>query len=232
MTQVSQAEFARLKGVSRKTVTQWKNQGRLVVCDGLVDVEATQAQLQNAAGSKAIGQAAPVTPRVTTPVTQVTPDADAADRDREPAHTWHEPQPHGGELKRRRKDEEPVEVTDADQFLAELLSGKVHKLADSERVKEGALALKQVLAARQAAGQLVELVVAEAVLFEHARAARDSWINWPSRVGPLIAADLDLPADQVTEVLTAHVQSHLAELGEPDADFRPGTDQPPDPGVP
>jgi hypothetical protein len=43
---VSQAEFARLRGVSRKTVTLWKGQGRLVLtADGLVDVAASDAML-------------------------------------------------------------------------------------------------------------------------------------------------------------------------------------------
>src|SRR5580704_7265876 len=38
-TAVSQAEFARLRGVSRKTVTIWKSQGRLAfTAQGLVDV--------------------------------------------------------------------------------------------------------------------------------------------------------------------------------------------------
>lgn len=43
---VSQAEFSRLKGVSRKTATIWKQKGWLVVTDaGLVDVAATEALL-------------------------------------------------------------------------------------------------------------------------------------------------------------------------------------------
>jgi len=42
---VSQAEFSRLKGVSRKTATIWKQKGWLVVTDaGLVDVAALLAQ--------------------------------------------------------------------------------------------------------------------------------------------------------------------------------------------
>ena len=130
-----------------------------------------------------------------------------------------EPQPHGGALLRGAEEEEFSELLDADQFVAGVMAGRIYKVADSERVKEGALAAKQVMAARQAAGDLVEITMAEQVFFEVARAARDSWINWPSRIGPLLAADLGLPADTVTEVLTAHVQAHLAELGEPEPDF-------------
>jgi hypothetical protein len=40
---VSQAEFARLRGVSRKTVTAWKRQDRLLLTsDGKVDVAASE----------------------------------------------------------------------------------------------------------------------------------------------------------------------------------------------
>jgi hypothetical protein len=43
---VSQAEFARLRGVSRKTVTIWKGQGRLAfTTEGLVDVSASDELL-------------------------------------------------------------------------------------------------------------------------------------------------------------------------------------------
>jgi len=46
MTIVSQAEYARLRGVSKKTVTQWKQEGKIVLADGGVDVEPSDARLQ------------------------------------------------------------------------------------------------------------------------------------------------------------------------------------------
>jgi len=54
MTIVSQAEYARLRGVNKKTVTQWKRDGKLVLGDGGVDVEASDAYLKKyrAAGLK------------------------------------------------------------------------------------------------------------------------------------------------------------------------------------
>ncbi|MGI4849357.1 MAG: hypothetical protein ACRYGK_14630 [Janthinobacterium lividum] len=42
---VSQAEYARIRGVSKKTVTQWKQEGKLVMVDGSVDVDASDAYL-------------------------------------------------------------------------------------------------------------------------------------------------------------------------------------------
>lgn len=109
--------------------------------------------------------------------------------------------------------------TDLETFVARLLAGQFATLIEAERVKENALALKHVLAARREAGSLIEIEAAESVVFQTFRAARDAWQNWPVRIGPLIAADLGLEADKVTEVLTAHVHQHLADLGEPAADF-------------
>lgn len=90
---------------------------------------------------------------------------------------------------------------------------------EAERIKENYLALIKKLEYEQKAGDLIELRVAEKVFFEASRAARDSWLNWPARVSPLIAADLGLEADSVIEVLTKHVHEHIAQLGEPEADF-------------
>lgn len=91
---------------------------------------------------------------------------------------------------------------------------------EAERIKENYLALLKKLEFEQKEGSLIELSMAERVLFEGARAMRDAWLNWPARVGPLLAADLGLEADRVTEALTEHVHKHIAQLGEPDVDFK------------
>lgn len=85
--------------------------------------------------------------------------------------------------------------------------------------KENYLALLRQLEFEQKSGELIELSMAERVLFEGARAQRDAWLNWPARVGAMIAADLGLEADRVTEILTTHVHKHIEQLGEPDVDF-------------
>ena len=61
MSLVNQAEFARLKGTSCKTVTQWKKDGRLVFAGDLVDVEASQAKLLRGASHALKNQRAAVT---------------------------------------------------------------------------------------------------------------------------------------------------------------------------
>lgn len=43
---MKQADFARLHGVSRKTVTQWKARGWLVMDGDEIDVEASNANIE------------------------------------------------------------------------------------------------------------------------------------------------------------------------------------------
>ena len=121
-------------------------------------------------------------------------------------------------------DEQIAEAIDAG-FIANVLAGRFTSHADAERIKENALAFKHLLAARRAAGALVEIDTAEAVLFEVFRATRDAWLNWPTKVAPHVAAELGLEADRMTEVLTLYVHQQLAELGEPEANFA-GADPP------
>jgi hypothetical protein len=85
--------------------------------------------------------------------------------------------------------------------------------------KENYLAHLRELEYEQKAGSLVDLDTATAILFEEFRAQRDAWLNWPTRVGPLVAADLGVEADRVVEALTGHVHKQIAQLGEPEANF-------------
>jgi hypothetical protein len=97
--------------------------------------------------------------------------------------------------------------------------GAEHNLTEAIRLKENFNALLKQLEYEQKSGQLVDFETAQAVFFETFRAQRDTWLNWPIRIGPLLAADLGLEADKVTEVLTAHVHKQISSLGEPEANF-------------
>lgn len=105
----------------------------------------------------------------------------------------------------------------ADRLMA---NGQVptHAYAEALRIKENYLALLKQLEYEQKSGALVPLEDAETILFDQARAQRDAWLNWPTRVGPLIAAELGLEADLVTGVLTGYVHKHIGQLGQPEAD--------------
>lgn len=113
-----------------------------------------------------------------------------------------------------REDETPEQA--AERIV---LTAAPFKRSEAERIKENFLALLKKLEYEQKEGSLIALDVAERVLFEGARSQRDAWLNWPARVGPLIAADLGLEADRVTGILTEHVHKHVTQLGEPTPDF-------------
>jgi hypothetical protein len=69
------------------------------------------------------------------------------------------------------------------------------------------------------AGNLIELTVAEAVVFDVFRSARNAWLAWPSKVAPFIAAELCVEVDAVAMLLAEYVWRQLLELGEPQPDF-------------
>lgn len=110
---------------------------------------------------------------------------------------------------------------DADYVAAQLQALQAGNASTEEarRVKENYVALQERLKYEQAAGSLVDLAKAEGVLFEAARALRNTWLGFPSKFGPLIAADLGLEADLVTGVLTGYIHKQVAALGEPNGQF-------------
>ncbi|WPU24990.1 hypothetical protein RI049_09715 [Cedecea neteri] len=113
------------------------------------------------------------------------------------------------------------EIEDAARAII-LTEGADLTREEAARIRENYMALLAKLQYEKDSGQLVELAVAEEVLFNAFRQQRDAWLNWPSRVAPLIAADLDVPADRMTEVLIEHVHKHISVLGEPE--FNPAED--------
>lgn len=63
MTQMTQAEYARTRGVSRAAITKWKKEGRVVMNGDMIDVEASDTKLKRtrryglAAGNRGRGTA-------------------------------------------------------------------------------------------------------------------------------------------------------------------------------
>lgn len=119
-----------------------------------------------------------------------------------------------------RPTTEPTLATLA-EFLEQLKTGAIPPQWQAEQVKENALAMKHLLDGLKKSGELVELSYVESVFFEVFRSARDAWLNFPARVGPLIAAELGVEAEKVVEALTTHVHQHLADLGDPEVEFSP-----------
>ncbi|EPK7666732.1 hypothetical protein MOV73_005065 [Raoultella ornithinolytica] len=194
---MNQSDFAKLHGVSRKTVTMWKSRGWLIMSGDDIDVGASNAQLEKY--RKTINRAGKENTVV--PIKKNLMPLPSKDKD---------------------ADEEgnPSLESIARELLLE--NGAELSLDEARRVKENYLALLTKLEFQQKDGQLIEMTVAEEVLFNAFRQQRDAWLNWPSRVAPLMAADLGVPADRMTEVLIEHIHKHISVLGEPE--FNPAED--------
>ncbi|WP_321870248.1 hypothetical protein [Paraburkholderia tropica] len=92
--------------------------------------------------------------------------------------------------------------------LAEALRLKTHYEAELRRLEY-----------EQREGSLIELALAESVVFDLFRAARDAWHAWPSKVAPFVAAELGVEVGAVAMLLGEYVYRQLRELGEPQPDF-------------
>ncbi|ECA0402289.1 hypothetical protein EIL26_10410 [Salmonella enterica subsp. enterica serovar Newport] len=193
---MNQAEFARRHGVSRKTVTQWKERGWLVMNGREIDVSASDAMLEKY--------------RKTVIREDVLPEAETLLQT-----GTDEYQDEGDDEYQDEGDDEDMSPDKVAERIM-LATGATMSLDEARRVKENYLALLTKLEYQQKEGELVDLTEAKEVLFACARQSRDAWMNWPARVAPLMAADLDIPADRMTEVLTAHVHKQISLLGEPE----------------
>lgn len=189
MTTMNQSQYAQHSGVDRKTIGRWIKAGRFIVMDGdLIDVEASDAALKKNRDGK-------------------DPRASNAKKKKTPAVI---------------DEKTPAVIDDGDDEIEDtarkiiLTEGADLTREEAARVRENYMALLAKLQYEKDSGQTIELVAAEEILFNAFRQQRDAWMNWPSRVAPLMAADLDVPADRMTEVLIEHVHKHISVLGEPE----------------
>lgn len=198
-TLTSLAKYAGMHGFTPQAATKWKAKGCIVFVDGKVHVEASDQRMQHAALGRFARPSTGAVNHQPKPSTINLPSAVAVD-------------PETGAIDLNS----PQTVLTLSAFVTQLLTGNYADAATAATVKENALALKHVLAARRDAGELVDLETAERTLFEAARGTREAWMNFPSRAGPLMAAELGIETDRLVEVLSAHVHQLLADLGEPE----------------
>ena len=207
MALVSVSAYARLHGVTKGAAQKWQARGLLKFVDGKVETEASDRSLLHAGlGRFAPGGMGSRSDAATG--SRVAAEQVAEDRDVLVGELLSAADEHG--------EIAPALI----RFANGLATGDVVNLIEAQTYKENGLALLRILDARKRANELVEMADAEAVLFEMFRLQRDAWLNFPSRSGPIIAADLGLDPDRVVEVLTSHVHQHLADLGEPDNPLR------------
>lgn len=198
---VTQAEFARMRGVSKKTVTVWKAAGLLTLtAAGLVYVDATEWNLDQRPQTYRGGTAH--RPIKATPKDEPAPRK-RPERKAEPLR--------GGEASQRAAeldDEVPSYDPDAQDL----------PLNEAVRRKENFLGLFRRQEVLKNDKRLVDRDAAEKLFFDTARELRDAWMTWPARVAIEMADELHIDARLLTPILTAHVRKHIAELGEPEPD--------------
>jgi hypothetical protein len=218
MELATKADYARQHGVSRPAVNKWVEKEYLVFHGDKVDVAASDDILRD----KGLGRfkedpgAEPVNTRVNNPVNTSVNPAESAPAAELPA-PWPPREPTSVGEGAASDDPETLEGEFVD-FLKDVLDGQFRSFQEADKIHRNAMAGQQVLKLREQAGELVETAKAERQIFEMMRAVRDAWLNWPARVAPMVAADLGVDVDRVTEVLTHHVTDHLSDLGEPDTD--------------
>ena len=69
-------------------------------------------------------------------------------------------------------------------------------------------------------GELVDKARATTLVFRLARAERDAWLGWPTRVAAQMAAELGVPTHQMQQTLERYVEDHLRRLPEIRPEFR------------
>lgn len=206
MALVSQAEHARRCKVSRKSVTVWKAAGKLTMVGDLVDHEASYKGEGWHAGVRKTREAGPT-------AGERSQGAKPARESRASAAS----RPHS-------KAQAPTAATGPDKpgqaDAPEIVPNGASALKEAVVRKEEYAGRLRELEYRRKAGQVIEIEVARAKVFDLSREMRDAWLNWVPRNAPLIAADLGVEADRVAEVLTGYVHRQLARLGNPDGAFR------------
>lgn len=68
-------------------------------------------------------------------------------------------------------------------------------------------------------GTLVDRKQAQDLVFRLARAQRDAWLNWPTRISAEMAAALEIDDVTLFSALNHAVREHLSELGDTECEF-------------
>lgn len=191
---VSQAEFARLRGVSKPTVTAWKAKGFLSMTpDGRVKVEESEWLLAHRPQVYR-GGAASVPPAARTASTKP-----------------EEPKPRPA----APLDDQAEPAAILTKSLAEIAEALGWTTAEAQRVKEVYLALLRRQEYEVAQGKLVD-IEAVGVLVERANSVvRERLLGIPGKLGAKLVG---LDRAEITAALQAEIVEALNELHDPGDD--------------
>lgn len=120
---------------------------------------------------------------------------------------------------RERRPEQRTGYADTSANSADSPHGaeQPETFAEAQRRKEIALANKHELDVRVREGKLVDRAMAEKLFFDTSLDNRNAWIAWPARIAVELADRLKVDSRILTAELSALVNQHLAEMGEPHA---------------
>lgn len=193
--EISIREFARREGVSDTLVRRGIKEGRIkALPSGKLDADLVGSGWRQGANT------------ANTSANTTANSANTANR------------PRSKEARLKADDDETLEQA-ARRFMESDENANLD-YAEALRRKENYLGLLRQLEYDQKSGALVPIDEVKEVLFDEFRALRDAWLNWPTRIGPLMASDLGLEPEPVIEALTNYVYKHLDEIGESPDDKR------------
>jgi hypothetical protein len=190
---MSQAEYARYRGVTRQAVWEAVQSGRITLLpDSTIDPVVADRQWgirtdQSMQRKRTRRRSADV--GVSLSGTKPVP-TEAIDTVRD---TLAE---QGIDL------EQDAEPGGAISFVQARLANEILK-AQLQKVKLG-----------KVKGQLVDRAKARQLVFDLARRERDAWIGWPARVAANMAAELGVDPNRMEEALDRYLREHLSELAE------------------
>jgi hypothetical protein len=205
---ISRREFARLDGCSEGRVRQGISEGRLpVLADDSLDKALVGTAWREHNAARGANPAEP-----------------GKRKRKRPADAYPAPPTHGNGT--HAKGDAAASVDEALRLFEQQAAAVTERVlngasySDALRIKENYLALLRQLEYSIKSGAVIDLVAAEQTAFDLFRGVRDAWLNWPARVAPLVAADLDFEdVDRLGAVLASHVHEQLAMLGEPQIEF-------------
>jgi hypothetical protein len=196
MPGVTQAEFARMVGVSQVAVHKAVKSGRITRdAEGRIDAEKG---LRDWKQERIYGRGTPpLTPQATAAAVHTAPPPPP------PAAAPLEPPP-----KSVRPAPPPREAADADPPEGPTMV----------RLQKAELGLKleeRKLRIDREKGRLIDKAKAVAMVRRLAQEERDALLNWPVRVAALLAARVGADPHEVQTFLEASLREHLAKRGDP-----------------
>jgi hypothetical protein len=203
MNEMTQAEYAKHRQVSRVAVTKWKQKGLLVLNEsGKIVVNQTDERLNqvNSLEENPVNKLTVLVNRLTTgPGNQLT-ESTAICAGNEPDN---------------QDENQSIDADDAipdlPKEIEEALGGRLLSKHEAETLKENYLAKLRQLEYEKKAGRVVEVEPLKKVIFELWRRERDALLNLPSRIGAVIAAELEIDQNRLVILLERHINEFLNE---------------------